>query len=82
MQTHRLKSWPEFFSMHFQDIKMFDLRKNDRGYKVGDMVQLEEWSPTLREFSGRTMRARINYILQNFDGLKEGYCILGYVNED
>lgn len=75
--THQLKCWPEYYSMIAEGIKTFDLRKNDRGFKVGQQIQFEEWSPNLKEYSGRVTQRRIVYILENFTGLLPGYCILG-----
>ena len=59
-------------------MKNFELRKNDRGFAVGDIVVLREW----KSGGGHTGRYRakfIQYILENVEeyGLADGYCILG-----
>lgn len=80
MKTHQLKSWPEFFEPIAMGVKTFDLRKDDRGYSVGDDVQFEEINPRLDERTGKVATRRITYILRDFAGLMPGYCILGITN--
>lgn len=65
--------------LYYEDVaigkKTFELRKNDRGYKIGDALLMTEYaggSPT-----GRTIYADIIYILEEYTGLQEGYAILG-----
>jgi len=42
---HELKVWPEYFEPVAGGWKRFELRKDDRGFKVGDAVVLKEWDP-------------------------------------
>ena len=74
-KTHRVK----IAAMNYRDVcygvKSFELCKNDRDYKVGDTLEMSEYkdgNPT-----GNIVRARIIYMLENYTGLKAGYCILG-----
>jgi hypothetical protein len=81
MQTHELKSWPEYFTMVNTDLRTFDLRKNDRDFKVGDMLYLEEFRPGVGTYTGRTCTVEVTYIITDTDaiasdGLRPGYCIL------
>ena len=55
--------------------KRFELRKNDRGYKVGDGLRMLEFEDG--KHTGRTIDADIVYMLEDYTGLEEGYCILG-----
>lgn len=59
-----------------QDIKEagFDLRKNDKWYKQGDAVELMEFAEG--RYTGRTVKAKITYLLEDHTGLEEGYCIM------
>ena len=43
--THELKTWPEFFIETRGGRKKFELRKNDRDFRVGDQLLLKEWDP-------------------------------------
>lgn len=59
-----------------QDIKEagFDLRKNDNWYKQGDTVELMEFAEG--RYTGRSVKAKITYLLEDHTGLEEGYCIM------
>ena len=79
MTIHTLKCWPDFFKPIISGTKTFDLRKDDRAYAVGDDLVLCEFRPGVGEYTGRTRRMRITYILREFDGLLPGYCVLQLV---
>lgn len=44
MKIHELKILPEYFDAVISGRKRFEIRKNDRDYKVGDQLILKEWS--------------------------------------
>ena len=76
---HRLKVLPEYYEALIDGSKKFELREDDRGYKVGDHVWLCEWDGN--GFTGRSMSIiPIKYILRDCPeyGLADGYCILGF----
>lgn len=47
MTVHRLKTWPVHFGPVKEDRKRAELRKDDRDFKVGDILVLEEYDPDL-----------------------------------
>jgi hypothetical protein len=77
MATHKLKILPKYYEKVLTGEKTFELRKNDRNYKVGDKLILEEHH--LYSSSGRAYLCRITYILKDCSeyGLKDGFVILG-----
>lgn len=76
--THELKTWPPYFDEVVRGSKNFELRKQDRPYKTGDLLLLREWDYTKGEYTGREIKRIIMYILTGGQfGLQEGYCILG-----
>lgn len=42
---HELKSWPKYFADVWSGKKLFELRKNDRNFKVGDCLWLRKFEP-------------------------------------
>ncbi|WP_400195257.1 ASCH/PUA domain-containing protein [Candidatus Methanomassiliicoccus intestinalis] len=74
MMIHELKILPEYFEAVAGGAKSFELRKDDRGFTVGDEIILKEWNGT--EYTGRSVKKQISYILKNYTGLAEGYAIL------
>lgn len=73
--THQIKLEAEFFDDALSGRKSFELRKNDRNYKEGDMLEMEEIKDGKK--TGRKCSKRIVYMMENFEGLEDGYCILG-----
>lgn len=45
MKTHELKTWPTYFEAVADGRKTFEARRDDRGYEIGDVLHLREWSP-------------------------------------
>lgn len=80
MQTprpaHHLKTWPEYFSAVKSGHKAFEVRRRDRDFKVTDAVLLKEWDQLTGKFTGNAVAFRIAYILDDFEGLKPGYCAM------
>lgn len=77
MTTHDLKVWPEFFDALERNEKQFEVRWDDRGYKVGDTLLLREWSPQVEGYSGREIRRNVYYVMQGGKfGIAPGYVVL------
>jgi hypothetical protein len=60
--THELKIWPIYFDARKDGKKTFELRVNDRDFKVGDRVLLKEWCPLKKEYTGRLDWFQISYV--------------------
>ena len=60
---HSLKTWPEFFQAVQEGRKTFELRLDDRGFRLGDVLVLQEWSAGTG-YTGREIRKRVSYILR------------------
>lgn len=74
-KIHEVKISSIYFDDVAAGIKNFELRKNDRGYRVGDILKLNEVKSGKE--TGRFIKAKIEYMLEEHTGLQEGYCILG-----
>ena len=74
-KTHEVKIAVSYYGDIVSGKKRFELRKNDRGYKVGDSLKMLEFKDG--KHTGRTIDADIIYMLEDYTGLEEGYCILG-----
>ena len=75
VKHHSLKILPAFFEAVLHHKKRFEVRNNDRDFKSGDFVTLNEWD--FDEYTGRLIHARINYILSG-EMLKPGHCAFGF----
>ena len=75
---HRLKCWPEYYEAIKRGLKNFEVRKNDRGFAVGDTLILEEWHPGVKEYTGSVLPAiKVIYLLKDIPGIEPGYCVMG-----
>ena len=83
MTTHDLKVWPEYFSDLLSGDKTFEVRKDDRGYAVGDTLRLREYAPGPDEYTGRDIERRVSYIISGSDvmgyafGVQAGFVVMG-----
>jgi hypothetical protein len=86
MRTHSLKTWPEPFTAILEGRKRYEIRHDDRGFAVGDELELKEWNPTpLLDnvfsrsvgYTDRVIRARVLYMTHGGSwGLPAGLCVL------
>ena len=68
---HKVKIKQEYAKAYYEGLKPWEIRKNDRGYKVGDTIEFE-----IIEIGGRYQR-EILYLFEGGEyGLEEGYCIM------
>lgn len=75
---HELKTWPEFFEAVDNGTKTFEVRKDDRNFKVGDMLCLREWVPDALLFTGRFHYHRVTYVLRGGQfGVEAGHVVMG-----
>lgn len=79
--VHELKTWPSAFRSVWDGTKAYELRKDDRGYALGDRLHLREWAPSGGGYTGRIVIADVTHVLKagDFPGLQDGYVVLGVV---
>ena len=70
IRIHQVKISPPYFVAVVNGTKKAELRKNDRGYQVGDVLSLVEWKHG--ESTGREWAAAITHILPVKDVMAEG----------
>jgi hypothetical protein len=69
---HVLKTWPE----HFADLenaagrKTFELRRDDRQFKSGDLLALVEFEPLSASYSGQIAYREVTHRLAGFAGVE------------
>lgn len=72
MKLHELKILPGYFEDVFMGNKTFEIRKNDRNYKEGDLLILKEWSGSY--YTGRQVKAFVTYMTDYAQ--KDNYVVL------
>lgn len=63
--VHRVKSWSMFFTDILSGERTSDIRRNDRRYRVGDYMLLQEYDPVTGSYTGRTQAVQITYLQGN-----------------
>jgi len=63
MMEIRKKCWPDFFKEVESGNKTFEYRLADWEAKEGDTLILEEWDPETKEYTGRSIKKTIGYVL-------------------
>jgi hypothetical protein len=86
MKVHELKCEEPHWSDIRAGRKRFELRSDDRGYEVGDILELTSWSPITGgsqdhlETEGQKIRVEVLHILhgERFGayGLKPTFCCM------
>lgn len=76
-REHDLKTWPRFFDDVLAWRKPFEVRLDDRGFAVGDVLNLREWDPDEEAYTGRSCRRRVSYVLRDWIGIERGYVVMG-----
>ena len=77
---HKLKLNADYYDDSASGIKPFEIRKNDRDYRIGDILELREWVFSNLEnkgtYTGNVHWKIITYIFEDVQYLPEGYVCL------
>ena len=88
MKTHTLKVFIKYADAIMNGTKTFEVRKNDRGYEVGDKIVFDVvtnegyavGAAARHPLNGATYR--IDYILDDFEGPAQKYVVLAISKVD
>ena len=76
-KIHSLKTWPEYFNKVVSGEKSFEVRKDDRGFEVGDTLILQEFIMNFG-YTDREIYKEVTYKLEGGSfGVEKGFCVLG-----
>lgn len=75
-RIHELKTIQPFFDQIKHGTKKFELRKNDRDFRINDILILKEYIPNTDLLTGEILAVKVIGILDQFIGIQQGYCIM------
>lgn len=79
---HELKIWPAFFRAVMEGRKTYEIRKNDRGFMVGDPIRLNEYDPT-HGYTGKFCDVKVTYLTEGGQwGLPEDICVMSIIRRE
>ena len=76
IRIHKIKIELQYFEKSAAGLKPWELRLNDRDYKVGDILILREWDPKKKEFTGRILTRQITEMFKGLPYLPEDVVIM------
>ena len=94
MKEHELKTDPQVFDDVVEGRKPFEIRKDDRGFEVGDLLKLRKTKytgaemslahcPAPLEYVGPPLYVYVTYILRGpIYGLEDGWVIMAIMPRD
>lgn len=75
--THELKTHEEFFDEVWEGFKGFEIRLNDRDFKKDDILNLKEFNPKYRRYTGREIVVLVDYVLEGgIFGIHEDFVVM------
>ena len=89
MNRHILKTDTDVFDLSWNEEKLYEIRLDDRNFKVGDELLLVETFYTGEEmkagkpleYTGKLICVTVTHKLKGVYGLKDNWCILGCFHE-
>ena len=72
--VHELKIAPNYFEKVVSKEKSFEVRYNDRNFKVGDILKLMEYVDG--SYTSQSIYVKVTYILREFEGLQPNFVVL------
>lgn len=75
MRIIQKKLHPKYYDSVLRRMKNFELRKDEDDIQVGDTIIFKEYD---EEYTGREFGRIVRYVLRNYEGLRSGYCIIGF----
>ena len=77
MTIHKLKLNAAYYDDSASGIKTFEIRNNDRNFKVGDILELREYAWSVFDgkgaYTGDVHWKIITYIMDDGEYLRDGY---------
>lgn len=88
-RIHVLKTHPQYLADVISGSKNFEVRRDDRGFAIGDTLELVEWpipdahcrhlNCRVDDSKRRRFSVRVSYILRGGEwGIEPGYVVLGF----
>lgn len=75
MTEHALKCWPSFFGDVCDGSKTFEVRRDDRGFRVGDTLRLMEFTPGYG-YTGDECTVNVLGVWPDLPGVLPGHVVM------
>lgn len=77
-QTHELRTWPDQYAAVVEGRKTHEVRRDDRDFRTGDRLWLQEYVPTAQRYTGSGCLVEVTYVTRpgDYAGVAEGHCVM------
>jgi len=75
-KQHVIRCWPKYFRLTLEGKKPFEIRVNDRDYKPGDEIQILEYDPWHKVYTGAALAGIIWEVLLDVPGVMKNHAVL------
>lgn len=79
---HELKIWSKYYADVASGSKTFEVRLDDRGYEVGDLLVLYEYGPDTKLPGNGIAYRRVTYIGRDMPGVMPGYVVMSIIPDE
>ncbi len=62
MNVVKKKIWPEYFEKVKSGGKKVEIRLSDFDIKEGDVLELQEYNPKTKKYTGRSIKKKVTYL--------------------
>jgi len=77
VKTHELKTLPRYWEAVWAGVKTFEVRRNDRGFEIGDELSLVNMA------TGQAIRRKVTYVLHGGQfGIEPGFVVMGIERDE
>jgi hypothetical protein len=73
---HELKILPKYFEAVISGEKTFEIRKNDRTFRKGDFLALNEYINTQNAYTGNSCLVYVDYVLDDLEFTRAGFVVM------
>jgi len=81
-KIHNLKTWSYWFKKIKSGEKKFEIRFNDRNFKIGEVLHLMNYDPVEKTLSDEGVHKTIKNVYRDVFGLEENYVVLIFEPEE
>ncbi len=74
MSVHILKITPKYYSDIIHGYKTFEIRNNDRDFKEGDELNLQEYDNGT--YTGKSVEVKVIGVMRNYPGVHPDYVVM------
>lgn len=74
--VHELKIHPQYYKDVLLGLKKVEIRLNDRDFKEGDTLVLNEYCPKEQKYTGCQVKRKVDNVYKGLPGVLSNYVVM------